>query len=106
MLIAAMVAMLLAQDGPYKIANGVSQPILIRKVEPAYSKEAQTVHLVGMVGASNCWLRWTEPPTAFKVMKSLGLGLDEKAIEAVQQWRFQPGKKDGTPVPVIAKQCR
>ena len=37
-----------------------------------------------------------------KVTKSLGLGLDEKAIEAVQKWRFKPGTKDGKPVPVIA----
>ncbi len=37
-----------------------------------------------------------------KVQKSLGLGLDEKAIEAVGAWKFSPGKKDGKPVPVEA----
>jgi TonB family protein len=36
------------------------------------------------------------------VIRSLGLGLDQKAIEAVQKWRFKPGQKDGKPVPVSA----
>lgn len=36
------------------------------------------------------------------VIRPLGLGLDQKAIEAVEKWRFNPGKKDGKPVPVQA----
>ena len=42
-------------------------------------------------------------PKSISVMRSLGLGLDEKAIAAVTQWRFQPGAKDGTPVKVQAQ---
>jgi TonB family protein len=37
-----------------------------------------------------------------QVVRGLGLGLDEKAVEAVQQWTFKPGMKDGEPVPVRA----
>jgi len=37
-----------------------------------------------------------------EVIQSLGLGLDEKAVEAVQKWKFTPGKKNGAPVPVYA----
>jgi TonB family protein len=96
-----MILMLLAQDTPYRIANGVSQPTLIHKVEPAYSKEAEEAHLQGTVELQIV-VRPDGISAAFKVMKSLGLGLDEKAIEAVRQWRFGPGKKDGVPVPVIA----
>ena len=41
-------------------------------------------------------------PQQIKVTRSLGLGLDQKAIEAVQRLRFKPGLKDGKPVAVIA----
>jgi len=37
-----------------------------------------------------------------RVVRSLGLGLDEKALEAVRQWKFKPGMKDGKAVPVAA----
>jgi protein TonB len=33
-----------------------------------------------------------------RVLRGLGLGLDEKALEAVKQWRFRPGYRDGRPV--------
>jgi TonB family protein len=36
--------------------------------------------------------------TNVRVVKSLGKGLDEKAVEAVQKWKFEPGMKDGQPV--------
>jgi TonB family protein len=38
------------------------------------------------------------PPHDIKIEKPLGYGLDEKALEAVRQWRFQPALKDGKPV--------
>jgi protein TonB len=41
-------------------------------------------------------------PRDLKVMRPLGLGLDQKAIEAVEKWKFRPGMKDGKPVAVQA----
>jgi protein TonB len=35
------------------------------------------------------------------VIRKLGFGLDQKAIQAVQQWKFQPAMKDEQPVPVL-----
>jgi len=69
-------------------------PIVIQKVEPEYTQQAQDAKLQGTVTlvvvvdsdgkANNITLR-----------RALGLGLDEKAIEAVRQWRFKPALKDG-----------
>jgi TonB family protein len=39
-------------------------------------------------------------PQKLKIQRALGMGLDEKALEAVKQWRFEPAKKDGVPVAV------
>jgi TonB family protein len=39
-------------------------------------------------------------PHNIRVVRTLGLGLDEKAIEAVKNWRFKPAMKDGKPVAV------
>ena len=88
-------------DGVYRAGNGVSKPQLITKVEPEYSEEARKAKFQGIVV-----LAIVVDPNGNainpRVMKSLGLGLDEKAIEAVRQWKFKPGYKDGKPVPVAA----
>lgn len=85
----------------YAVNADITRPELLRKVEPQYTEEARAARFEGVVVLSVV----IEPDgTADKiqVMKSLGLGLDEKAIEAVQQWRFKPGTKDGAPVAVSA----
>jgi TonB family protein len=94
------------QTGPiagpvYRIGNGVSQPKLLSKVEPKYSEEARQAKWQGTVQLS---LIVEEDGSAsdVKVSRPLGLGLDENAIDAVKQWRFQPGLKEGKPVRVIA----
>ena len=88
-------------DGVYRAGNGVSKPALLHKVEPEYSEEARKAKFQGVVV-----LEIVVDPHGNavnpKVMKSMGLGLDEKAIEAVKQWKFKPGYKDGKPVAVAA----
>lgn len=87
--------------GPFKISSGVSAPSLLRKVEPEYSEDARLAHHQGTV-VLFVIVDENGHPRDIKVIRNLGLGLDEKAIEAVQQWRFRPGQKDGAPVPVQA----
>jgi TonB family protein len=87
--------------GVYRIGGGVSQPTLLSKVEPEYSEEARKAKWQGTVVLSLI-VDEKGQPQQIKVSKSLGLGLDQKAIEAVEKWRFKPGMKDGKAVAVYA----
>jgi len=71
------------------------------KVEPEYSEEARRAKWQGTVVLSVI-VDELGRPRNIRVFHSLGLGLDQKAVDAVSQWRFKPGRKDGKPVPVIA----
>ena len=85
--------------GTYSVGGGVSAPIPIYKPEPPYSEEARkakyqgTVVILIIVDAHGS-------VTDARIMKPLGLGLDEKAVETVRTWKFKPGMRNGIPVPV------
>ena len=85
--------------GASNIGSEVSPPRLIHKVAPEYSKEARKAKFQGTV-VLYVLVDEKGDPRDVKVVRGLGLGLDQKAIEAVQQWRFEPGLKNGKPVPV------
>jgi TonB family protein len=88
--------------GTVRMGGGVTAPALVYKVEPEYSEEARkakyqgTVVLRVVIDASGRAIN-------AEVVRSLGLGLDEKAMEAVKKWKFRPGYKDGKPVAVVAQ---
>ena len=80
----------------------VVSPRLLHKVEPSYAPEAREALLEGTVVLQiEIWEdgRMHNP----RVLSGLGMGLDERAIEAVRQWRFAPGTKNGEPVRVTAQ---
>ena len=83
----------------YGPKSGANPPKPIHTPDPEYSKEARKAHYQGTVVL---WLIVAADgtPRNIKVARTLGLGLDEKAIEAVRKWRFKPATKDGNPVPV------
>ena len=87
--------------GVYRIGGGVSAPVPIFKVEPEYSEEARKAKFQGTVLLSIV-VDETGKTRDIKVLRSLGLGLDEKAIEAVMKWRFRPAYREGKPVAVAA----
>jgi len=80
----------------------VTRPVLLRKKGPEYSEEARKAKWQGTVVLS---LEVDASGQAMnpRVTRSLGMGLDQKAIDAVMQWRFKPGMKDGKPVIVPAQ---
>lgn len=88
--------------GAYRVGGGVSSPALLFKVEPEYSEEARKAKFQGTVLLSVV-VDEKGNPRDIRIIRALGLGLDEKAIESVQKWRFKPGVKDGRAVPVIAQ---
>jgi len=77
-------------------------PRLIHKVEPQYTKEALDAKLQGTV-ALDAVIGIDGIPSEIKVVRGLGMGLDEKAIECLRQWSFQPATSHGEPIPTKAR---
>src|SRR5690348_13182569 len=88
--------------GVFSVGGGVSEPRVLYKPEPEYSPEARQAKLQGTVILSIV-VGSDGRAHDLKVDRSLGMGLDERAIEAVRQWRFDPAKKDGKPVSVAVE---
>jgi periplasmic protein TonB len=84
----------------YTVGDGVTAPRAIYSPEPEYSDEARAVKHQGVVVLSVV-IGPDGHPAHLLVARSLGMGLDEQAMEAVRTWRFEPGRKDGHPVAVL-----
>jgi TonB family protein len=98
---ATPVALAPLPPGVYRIGGGVSAPVPTFRPEPEYSEEARAAKWQGAV-LLQVVIDPSGVPQNIQVVRPLGLGLDQKAIEAVQKWRFKPGVKDGQTVPVMA----
>jgi TonB family protein len=89
-------------DSVYEVGHGVTAPKALSSPDPSYSDQARADHFQG-----TCVLSLIVGPDGrpynVKPERTLGEGLDEKAIQAVRQWKFDPARKDGKPVPVAIK---
>lgn len=83
--------------GPRRIGGGVSAPVLIYSVEPEFSEEARKAKVAGNV-LVNLWVDTNGLPSHVHVIRGVGMGLDEKAVEAVKQYKFKPAMEGGKPV--------
>ncbi len=83
--------------GPMRVGGGVSAPSVLTSVDPEFSEEARKAKFQGNV-LIGLWVGTDGKPSHVRVIRGVGMGLDEKAVEAVQQYRFRPAMKDGKPV--------
>jgi len=84
-----------------RVGPGVTPPKVTHQVEPSYSREALDAGVQGTV-VFEVVVDVSGRLTDISLVSPLGYGLDERAREAIGQWRFEPGSKDGKPVRVLA----
>lgn len=88
--------------GPYRPGSGVTPPRLLREVRADYTDEARRANLTGEV-LLEIVVRRDGRVGEVRVLRRLGAGLDEQAVRAVRQWRFEPARLKGEPVDVIVE---
>jgi TonB family protein len=88
--------------GPYRPGSGVNAPRLLREVKADYTEEARRRGLEGEV-VMEIVVKSDGSVGDVKLLRRLGGGLDERAIQAVRQWRFAPATRKGVPVDVVVE---
>jgi TonB family protein len=83
----------------FRVGGGVSAPRASYAPDPEYSDEARTARFMGTV-VLYLIVDSSGAAADVQIIRPLGLGLDEKAVNAVRSWKFSPAEKDGEPVPV------
>ena len=87
-------------DDVFRPGPGVSAPKVVRKVEARYTQQARRALVQGTV-VLEVVVDESGSPTRISTISPIGFGLDDRAQEAVSQWLFKPGKKDGKPVTTV-----
>ncbi len=85
--------------GTYHVGGGVSAPSVIYSVDPEFSDEARRAKYQGICVVTLI-VDSQGNPQRVRVTRPLGMGLDQKALDAVRQYRFKPAYFQGKPVPV------
>jgi periplasmic protein TonB len=88
--------------GPYRPGSGITPPAVQREVKPDYTDEARRRGISGDV-VLEIIVRTDGSVGDIKVLQGLGSGLDQRAADAVRQWRFSPARRFGTPVDVVVE---
>jgi periplasmic protein TonB len=86
-----------ASSTPQRVGGGVSAPVLVYSISPESTEEARIEKRSGNV-LVNLWVDTNGNPSHVHTIRGVGLGLDEKAVEAVKQYKFKPALKNGEPV--------
>jgi protein TonB len=88
--------------GPYRPGSGITPPSVLREIKPDYTEEARRRGLGGDV-VLEIVVRSDGTVGDIRILQGLGSGLDQRATDAVRQWRFSPARRFGTPVDVIVE---
>jgi TonB family protein len=88
--------------GPYRPGSGITAPAILHEVKPDYTEEGRRRNLEGDV-VLEIVVRSDGTVGHVKLLQGLGAGLDQRATDAVRQWRFSPARRYGTPVDVIVE---
>src|SRR5690606_15505091 len=86
--------------GPYRPGSGIDPPSLLREVKPLYTDQARRQGVEGDV-VLEIVVQRDGTVGDVKILRRLGAGLDQKAIDAVRQWRFAPARRLGAPIDVV-----
>jgi TonB family protein len=88
--------------GPYRPGSGITPPSIQREVKPVYTEEGRRRSVEGDV-VLEVVVRADGSVGNVRVVQGLGSGLDQRAVDAVRQWRFSPARRYGTPVDVMVE---
>jgi len=88
--------------GPFRPGAGITPPQLVKEIKPDYTEDARRRGLTGDV-ILEIIVRSDGNVGDVRLLQGLGGGLDQRAIDAVRQWRFSPARRYGTPVDVIVE---
>ncbi len=86
-------------SGPWTVGGEVSPPIPLSKPDPSYTPTARKARLQGLL-VVYVVVNPEGNVSATRVVKPLGLGLDDQAVATIRTWKFKPGTRGGTPVAV------
>jgi len=85
---------------PERVGPGIQPPKLLREVKPQYTARALQEKIQGEVHME-CVVGIDGKTSDVKVIRPLDPDLDRAAVDAAKQWEFEPGRRQGKPVPVI-----
>ena len=91
-----------AGGGPYRPGSGIVPPRLLFEEQPDYTEEARRKGIEGEV-LLEIIVRSDGSVSDVRVLRRLGYGLDERAVQAVRQWQFAAAERFGTPVDVLVE---
>jgi protein TonB len=88
-----------APDKLHHLGGKVQNPVVLFSASPKYSQQAKRAKYSGRVMVY-LWVEKDGTPSHIRVVRGAGMGLDEKAVEAVTQYKFKPATLKGQPVTV------